>query len=375
MFKTKKTKITRIAYVLFFLGSTTLRVVPSFALEGSLPDLVEKVGTFVMSFRIQILKTKGESGAKKDSFSQNSAYSTALGTGFIVLNEGSIEKNPKISHFLVLTNFHVVDGASAVEVVTLKNSVIPAKIVGKDSRNDIAVLRVEMPSETPILKIKSSKNLRVGEPLFAIGNPFGLSNTVTSGILSAKDRSLGVGAIDRYLQTNVAINFGNSGGPLFDYSGQVVGITTLAKSESQGLGFAIPSDTILKLLPRLAVGETLSRAWLGISVLPANKALVDYFKNELAPDQTQSVQMAIIGVHAQSPASKIGLKKGDLISAVFVKGVEQNLSTPFELREYLENLKPGDAVDLKVQRAPQKIFKAHLTLESAPEESEFYDFD
>jgi serine protease Do len=364
-----KLQIYCLSVLIFFVGMFT-------AEANALPDLVEKVGPSVVSIQSQVIKKDNQKAPKKKSKSLTSGYATALGTGFIVLKEEVVTENPSLNNFLVLTNYHVVEGAEKVEVVTLQKKVIPAKIVGRDPRNDIAVLRIEMPSDTPVLKLKSSRELRVGESLFAIGNPYGLSNTVTSGILSAKDRSLGVGSIDRYLQTNVDINFGNSGGPLFDYTGQVVGITTLSKTDSQGLGFAIPSDTVLRLLPRLAEGESLKRGWLGISILPANRALSEHFKNfPIAFSKVPSVTFFVVGVQTQSPAAKIGLQKGDLILSLLKGDSEFVFSKPFDLKDSLDALKPGDSVELKIQRSSEKIFKARLTLAPAPEESEFYEYD
>jgi serine protease Do len=332
------------------------------ALASELPDLVQKVGPAVLSIHTRILN-------KKDS------YSTALGTGFVVLNEGVLKNQSQKSSFLVLTNQHVIEDAVSVEVITTADKRYNANIVGVDKRNDIAVLRVEMPNQTPVLKLKNSKSLKVGEPLFAIGNPHGLSHTVTNGILSAKDRSLGVGAIDRYLQTNVAINFGNSGGPLFDYSGEVVGITTLAKTDSQGLGFAIPSDTVLRLLPRLSSGQNQPRAWLGLNVVPAQTALLEHFQKTQWNSDSKVAGVVVTGVVQQSPASGIGLKKGDLILGYFKESKEYLFNSPYELRDIVDSAKPGEKIELKVQRQGNQFFKATIQFAAAPEESKYYEFD
>jgi serine protease Do len=342
----------------------TAQGLSSNALADSLADIVEKVSPGVLSVHVRLKETKKAPGEP-----------TALGTGFVVQKENRNSSTPGFSFFLVLTNYHVVEGAKKVELISTDMKVFSAAIVGTDRRNDIAVLRTELPSATPILRLKSSSTLRVGDPLFAIGNPYGLAHTVTNGILSAKDRSLGVGAIDRYLQTNVAINFGNSGGPLFDGTGWVVGITTLSKTESQGLGFAIPSDTVLKLLPRLAEGQKWLRPWMGVSVLPAHRSLIHFFETQEFQKKTAGVPLVVVEVRSGGPAHQIGIQKGDVILSLFQNEKEIPLVHPFQLRNLIESSQVGDVIEFRIQRQKQNYFKARLTLAQAPEEIEFDEFD
>ena len=179
----------------------------------------------------------------------------ALGSGFIFDDKGH-----------VLTNAHVVDGADKVRVKLSDEREFDAKVKGRDERLDVAVLELIGAKDLPYATLGSSNALQVGEPLVAIGNPFGLGNTVTSGILSAKGRAIGAGPYDDFLQTDASINPGNSGGPLFDARGQVIGMNTAINPNGQGIGFAIPSDEIREVLPQLVTSGHVSRGRLGVRI-------------------------------------------------------------------------------------------------------------
>ena len=181
-----------------------------------------------------------------------------LGTGFIIDAEGHI-----------LTNAHVVDGADQVRVKLDDEREFEAKVKGKDERLDVAVLEIiGKVNGLPYVSLGSSDQLRVGESVVAIGNPFGLGNTVTTGIVSAKSRTIGAGPYDDFIQTDAAINPGNSGGPLFNTRGQVIGINTAINPNGTGIGFAIPIDLVQDVVPQLLATGHVSRGKLGVVIQP-----------------------------------------------------------------------------------------------------------
>ncbi|MBV9949503.1 MAG: trypsin-like peptidase domain-containing protein, partial [Myxococcales bacterium] len=180
----------------------------------------------------------------------------ALGSGFIIDAEGH-----------VVTNAHVIDDANTVKVKLADDREYRAKVVGKDTRLDVAVLQLEnAPQDLPVASLGSSEDLRVGDYVVAIGNPFGLGNTVTMGIVSAKGRSIGAGPYDDFIQTDASINPGNSGGPLFNLRGQVVGIDTAINPQGKGIGFAIPIDSTKQVLPQLIATGHVARGRLGVLI-------------------------------------------------------------------------------------------------------------
>jgi serine protease Do len=181
----------------------------------------------------------------------------SLGSGFIVEPDG-----------LILTNYHVVDNAEKITVRLLDGRELAGKVVGKDQKTDIALVKINA-QDLPVAPLGDSDRLEVGEWVMAIGNPFGLDNTVTSGIVSAKDRQIGAGPYDHFIQTDASINPGNSGGPLINLQGEVVGIDTAIFSQSGGnigIGFAIPINLVKDLLPQLKNGGKIARGWLGVSI-------------------------------------------------------------------------------------------------------------
>ena len=188
----------------------------------------------------------------REQFKQRS-----LGSGFIIEPDG-----------LILTNFHVVDNAETITVRLLDGRELAGKVVGKDQKTDIALVKISA-RDLPVAPLADSDRLEVGEWVMAIGNPFGLDNTVTSGIVSAKDRQIAAGPYDHFIQTDASINPGNSGGPLVNLQGEVVGINTAIFSQSGGnigIGFAIPINLVKDLLPQLKTGGKITRGWLGVSI-------------------------------------------------------------------------------------------------------------
>ena len=265
----------------------------------------------------------------------------SLGSGFIVDPRG-----------LVVTNAHVVDGADQVRVKLADDREFEAKVKGRDKLLDLAVLElVNAPKDLPVASLGDSKGLRVGEYVVAIGNPFGLSHTVTMGIVSAKGRIIGAGPYDDFIQTDASINPGNSGGPLFNLKGQVVGINTAINPNGQGIGFAIPVDTLKQVLPQLVSKGRVARGKLGVLVQPVDAQLAKAF----GLDKPRG---ALVGeVEADGPAAKAGLQPGDLI--VEVAGMPVSRSE--DLPRMVASHPPSTKLQVKVLRSgEEKTFEVTL---------------
>ena len=222
-----------------------------------------------------------------------------LGSGFVINADG-----------YVLTNHHVVDGASDIRVKFADGREIPGKVVGGDAKTDLALLKVEA-TGLPVIPLGDSAKLEVGEPVMAVGNPFGLEQTVTTGIVSAMSRAIGAGPYDDFIQTDASINPGNSGGPLINARGEVIGVNTAIASGnggSVGIGFAIPTNLVKPVVAQLAESGHVTRAWLGVSIQPITKDLATSFG---LPDTNGAL---VSGVTDDSPAARVGLKQGDVIT-------------------------------------------------------------
>lgn len=229
----------------------------------------------------------------------------SLGSGFIISKDG-----------FILTNNHVVEGADEVKVTLDDGRSFVADVKGLDPKLDVALLKIETGQELPIAVLGDSGTLQVGEWVLAIGNPFGLEETVTAGIVSAKERVIGAGPYDDFIQTDASINPGNSGGPLFNTRGEVVGINTAIVSGGQGIGFATPINAAKLILQQLKETGHVTRGWLGVAV------------QELTPELAQSFGLkeakgALVSeVIPNSPAATAGLQRGDIIIAFSGKPVE-----------------------------------------------------
>ncbi len=271
----------------------------------------------------------------------------ALGSGFIVDVEGH-----------VVTNAHVIDEADTVKVKLSDDREYRAKVIGKDDRLDVAVLQLEgAPRDLPTTALGASDSLRVGEYVVAIGNPFGLGNTVTMGIVSAKGRTIGAGPYDDFIQTDASINPGNSGGPLFNLRGQVVGINTAINPQGKGIGFAIPVDAVKNVLPQLIATGHVSRGRLGVLVQPMDEDLARAF------GQDHPHGALVQQVESGSPAEKAGLKAGDVIVAVDGQDVAHSEDLPRTIAPH----KPGSHVRLTVARDKQSR-DVEVTLAALQEE-------
>ncbi|MEF7613901.1 Do family serine endopeptidase [Aquincola sp. MAHUQ-54] len=253
------------------------------------------------------------------------------GSGFIVSSDG-----------LILTNAHVVDGAKEVTVKLQDRREFRAKVLGSDKATDVAVLRVEA-KNLPVVRLGDPKQLQVGDPVLAIGSPYGFEQTATQGIVSAKGRSLPGDAYVPFIQTDAAVNPGNSGGPLFDGSGSVVGINAQIYSQTggyQGLAFAIPIDLALKVKDQIVATGSAQHARLGVVVQDLSAPLAESFGLP-RPDGALVAQVA-----PNSPAAAAGLKAGDVITQVNGEAIERSggLSSRIGLSS------PGDKVKLQVWR-------------------------
>lgn len=255
-----------------------------------------------------------------------------LGSGFIISADGYI-----------LTNEHVINGASKI-TVTVQGFAepLPAQVIGADYDLDLAVLKVDAGKALPALKLGDSDQIKVGNWVIAIGNPFGLDHTVTVGVISAKGRPVQVEnrSYKNLLQTDASINPGNSGGPLLNLAGEVVGINT-AVAQAQGIGFAIPANTVKEVLDELINKGKVVRPWLGVQLHPLNRELADY----LGLKSTEGA--LVVGVVPGSPAERAGLEQGDVI----VQWDGKKVATVDDLLEQIRQTGIGQKVTAVLYRA------------------------
>ncbi|MDR2766050.1 MAG: trypsin-like peptidase domain-containing protein [Holosporaceae bacterium] len=261
------------------------------------------------------------------------------GTGFIIDENGYI-----------VTNCHVIDSSEKIKIILHDGSEYYAKIVGKDERSDIALLKVDVNSKLPFVQFADSDRIEVGDQVLAIGNPFGFGKTVTSGIVSYKGRNLsnselGVGGdLVSYIQTDAAVNYGNSGGPLFSYSGEVIGMITVFFSDGghcTGINFAIPSNILKNVISQLRSSGKMCRSWLGISVSPLSKEA----SIALGLDKQQGGGV-VSKVDKDSPASAAGLQIGDILLSIDNEKVSKNTN----LEYVLSNLPVGKVIPVQILR-------------------------
>jgi len=272
----------------------------------------------------------------------------SLGSGFIIDAEG-----------VVITNHHVIDGADEVEVVLQNGLVLDAQIVGSDPATDIAVLRVNPENPLPVVRFGDSEAARVGEWVVAIGNPFGLGGSLTAGVISARGREIG-GAYDDYLQTDVAINRGNSGGPLFNMDGDVIGVNTAIFSPtgtSVGISFSVPSAIAVPVIEQLMeYGET-RRGWIGVNVLEVTRDMAQ------AMGLNEPRGALLTRIDPEGPAADSGLQEGDVILAFNGRPVADDRVLPRIVAE----TQPGSRVDVEVFRRGESLTLA-LDVERLEEE-------
>ncbi len=312
----------------------------------NLPDLVEKILPSVVNISSTTIYTTQVLGM--DEFMRlwgipQERKQTSLGSGLLIDSEGYI-----------LTNDHVVDQADEVAVTLLDKRQFTARIVGKDQKTDLALLQIqEKGKKTPPKDLKpvilgNSETVRIAESVFAVGNPFGLQHTVTLGIISAKNRTIGQGPFDNFLQTDASINPGNSGGPLFNLKGEVIGINTVIFSktgQSGGLGFAIPVNEAKNSLPDLKKLGRVVRPWLGILGEKVTLPLARYYR------LGSNKGVLIYNLVSEGPADLAGLQQGDiLLSLAGTPTLEPN-----EAERILAKHKPDDKLSAQIQRGKKKL--------------------
>jgi serine protease DegQ len=272
-----------------------------------------------------------------DQVPEDAQRASSLGSGVIVSNTG-----------YVLTNHHVVEAADEIEVALHDGKKLLAKVVGNDPETDLAVLRVTA-DNLPSITFGSSDALKVGDVVLAIGNPFGVGQTVTGGIVSALGRTgLGINTFENFIQTDAAINPGNSGGALVDVGGNLVGINTAIFSRSggsMGIGFAIPVSTAKMVLEQIVKNGSVTRGWIGVEVQEITPPVAESFK-------LQSTRGALIGgVLRGGPADKAGVKPGDVL--VEVEGTP--VADPTSMLNLVAALAPGNSARMKLKRAGKDL--------------------
>jgi serine protease Do len=314
----------------------------------SFADLVDKLKPCV----VNISTTKTVKGGFRSPFGQGSPFGRddfferffgdipqrqfkqkSLGSGFIISHDGYI-----------FTNNHVVEQADKILVKLSDGKEYEAKIIGRDAKTDIALIKIRASENLPIAETGDSEKLRVGEWVMAIGNPFGLEQTVTAGIVSAKGRVIGAGPYDNFIQTDASINPGNSGGPLFNMEGKVIGINTAIVAQGQGIGFAIPISMAKTILPDLKAKGKVTRGWLGVSVQDINE---DIAKSLKLKDRSGAL---ISDVFKGDPADKAGLKSGDVVTEINGKPIKDM----HELLLMIAGFRIGETIRVKILREGQE---------------------
>lgn len=332
----------------------------------SYADVVEKTSGAVVRIEA-VTKAKPQAEAPKtpfdDFFKQfqqpNPGPERGLGSGVIVSADGSI-----------LTNAHVVDGAETITVLTIDNKSFDAKVVGIDKMSDLAVLKIEA-QNLPFLSLGNSDNVRIGDIVLAIGNPLGIGQSVTSGIISAKGRRTGLsdGSYEDFLQTDAAINRGNSGGALVNLNGELIGINSQILSTSGGnigIGFSIPSNMAKSVMEQLLKDGSVHRGMLGVNI----QNLTDDMSKALGISTTEGV--LISGVQSGSSAEKAGLKRGDVITAINGEKVEDRNV----LRNKVAGTQPGTEIKLSILRdGKEEEITATLDEVKSPENAGGQDSD
>ncbi len=312
----------------------------------SLAPLAQKLSPTVVNIEVSKEISPQMGAFKSWDYGLPDKLQTGQGSGFLISEDGYI-----------LTNNHVIEGADEVTVKMVLNQntqkenekEFEGKVVGIDDSLDIALIKIDAKEILPYVELGSSKDTQVGDWVVAIGNPFGLAHTVTSGIISAKGRVIGAGPYDDFLQTDASINPGNSGGPLFNLQGQVVGINTAINPQAQGIGFSVPIDSIKTIIQDLKEKGHASRGWLGVGLR--------------SDDNSKGVYIG--DVYQDTPAAKHGLQKGDLITHFDGRSVtEQD-----ELVRLVGKKHSGDTVKFTIRRGGRSK-KIDVVLGERPSEKD-----
>ncbi len=294
-----------------------------------------------------------------DSFLKNfnigPRETTSLGSGFILNKEG-----------IIVTNNHVIEGAKEVKIVLSNEQTLDAQILATDKMSDLAVLKVEPNGQDlPTLNLGDSSKMRVGDWIIAIGNPFGLGGSASTGIISAIGRNISIGPYNEFIQTDASINRGNSGGPMINLKGEVVGINTAIASPtggSVGIGFAIPSNSVKDIILQLLENGSVKRSWLGVQIQDLDEGVANYFGLD-----KNAKGVIITNVIEGSPASKANLKPGDIILSI-----NGELASSYgKVFSKVANLRPQSVVKLEVLGlADKEKREVEIVLSERPEEKE-----
>ncbi|HEY5046395.1 MAG TPA: DegQ family serine endoprotease [Rhizomicrobium sp.] len=303
--------------------ATTQTLKPNSAAQSALPDLPPDSPLQDMF---------------KDFLSQSKIprHVTSLGSGFVIDPSG-----------LIVTNFHVVEAADDITVTLNDGTSLPAKLIGQDGKTDLALLRIKPKAPLPAAHFGDSDKARIGDWVIAIGNPYGLGSTVTAGIVSARDRDIAAGPYDNFIQTDAPINRGNSGGPLFDMSGNVVGINSTIISPSGGsvgIGFAIPANMAREVVDQLRQYGQTRRGWLGVRVQQVTSDLAEGMGLPAAEGAL------VADVTPNGPAAKAGIRNGDLVTGFDGKAVPDSRALP----RVVADTAIGRTVEIDVLRKGKK---------------------
>jgi serine protease Do len=296
-------------------------------------DLVKAVRPAVVTINVAGKQPRSEAGMPNPG--QGRVQGT--GSGFVIDAAG-----------FIVTNNHVIDGATRITVKLEDGRELQARLVGRDARTDVALLKVEAGAPLPFVALGDSDRAQPGDWVVAMGNPYGLSGTVTTGVVSATGRDIGAGPYDDFIQVDAPINQGNSGGPLFARDGGVIGVNTAIFSPtggSVGIGFAVPSNMVKRVVAELREKGQVERGFLGVSTQPVNAAMAAALKLPAKAGETPQGAL-VAGVERDSPAAKAGLKPGDVVTALDGKPVRN----PRDLARSVADMRPGGKADLKLWR-------------------------
>ncbi|WP_456383152.1 S1C family serine protease [Persephonella sp.] len=328
--------------------NTIIKVVKSS--PDAVQQLQEKISSVIQSVKPSVVTVLSKSGTGKAPiifrFSDEvpPIENESLGSGFVI----KVEKG----YIYIVTNSHVIEKAKVITVKFSSGFTVKADVVGRDSKSDIALLKVPVSPEisgVKPLKIGNPEKLKVGYFVISAGSPYNIGLTFTLGIVSALNRNLGISAYERYIQTDAAINPGDSGGPLLNLNGEVVGMNTAIIQAGQGLGFAIPIDTVMEIADQLYKYGRVRRGWLGVLVQDVP------FKVKKELGLKHGVQ--VIKVFRNSPAYKAGIRPGDII--LKIKGKE--IVSPTDLKYIVSRLKPDEQVEIEFMRG-KKRFHVQVTV-------------
>lgn len=310
---------------------------------SSFADLAEKLTPSVVNI-------SSFSQSETENGEGNTPLSESLGSGFIIDGNGYI-----------ITNNHVVDKAESISITLSDNTKTEARVIGKDPKTDLALIKIETKRPLNAVKFGDSDKIRVGDWVLAIGNPFGLGSSVTAGIVSAKSRDIESGPYDSFIQTDASINQGNSGGPMFNLQGEVIGISSAIFSTtgaSQGVGFAIPANLAGWVISQLKEHGEVKRGWIGIKIQPNTPEIAD----SLGISANQGV--VVSGITEQGPAQKAGLQAGDIVLSFN----RQPIDNTKNLSRLIAETKIGTPAPIEIWRSGQKQTLT-VPIELMPEET------